>query len=147
MLGLRSVYLTLDLLGATPAANTVKSLQRCFILVILKVNRPAPNGFLTRDTFEVRCARTDYHLKTVSAIRRYLTVVHAAFVRRAVAKLSKAKLPVATRGRNGRRMLSRVPGEISLLEIYRASEAPPVRRTLISRPEGMCSQHPRQRKP
>jgi DNA-binding IscR family transcriptional regulator len=46
-------------------------------------------------------------------------------VRRAVAKLSKAGLLVATRGRNGRCMLSRAPKKISLLEIYRASEAPP----------------------
>ncbi|WP_051180594.1 Rrf2 family transcriptional regulator [Caballeronia insecticola] len=47
-----------------------------------------------------------------------------AFVRRALAKLSKAGLVIATRGRNGSSVLSRDPREISLLDIYLASEAP-----------------------
>lgn len=46
------------------------------------------------------------------------------FVRRALAKLSKAGLVVATRGRNGASTLARPPETISLLEIYRVSEAP-----------------------
>jgi Rrf2 family protein len=47
------------------------------------------------------------------------------FVRRTLAKLSKAGLVTATRGRNGSCILARSPERISLLDIYRASEAPP----------------------
>ncbi|MFS2007129.1 Rrf2 family transcriptional regulator [Duganella sp. CT11-25] len=46
------------------------------------------------------------------------------FVRRSVAKLSKAGIVVATRGKHGACKLARPPAEISLLDIYRASEAP-----------------------
>jgi len=46
------------------------------------------------------------------------------FVRRSVAKLSKAGIVVATRGKHGACRLARPPEEISLLDIYRASEAP-----------------------
>jgi Rrf2 family protein len=46
------------------------------------------------------------------------------FVRRSVAKLSKAGIVIATRGKNGACRLARPPEEISLLDIYRASEAP-----------------------
>ncbi|NGZ87690.1 Rrf2 family transcriptional regulator [Duganella aceris] len=46
------------------------------------------------------------------------------FVRRSVAKLSKAGIVTATRGKHGACRLARPPEEISLLDIYRASEAP-----------------------
>lgn len=48
----------------------------------------------------------------------------ATFVRRSVAKLSKAGIVVATRGKNGACKLARPPEQVSLLDIYRASEAP-----------------------
>ena len=47
-----------------------------------------------------------------------------SFVRRAVAKLSKAGIVTATRGKHGACSLARPPEQISLLDIYRASEAP-----------------------
>jgi Rrf2 family protein len=50
----------------------------------------------------------------------------ATFVRRAVSKLAKAGLVIATRGKNGATVLARDPAEISMLDIYRASEAPEV---------------------
>jgi len=46
------------------------------------------------------------------------------FVRRVVSKLAKAGLVTTARGRGGACTLSRAPEEITLLEIYRASEAP-----------------------
>jgi len=46
------------------------------------------------------------------------------FVRRSVAKLSKAGIVTTTRGKNGACTLARAPEEISLLDIYLASEAP-----------------------
>jgi Rrf2 family protein len=46
------------------------------------------------------------------------------FVRRSIAKLSKAGIVTATRGKNGACKLARRPEDISLLDIYRASEAP-----------------------
>jgi Rrf2 family protein len=46
------------------------------------------------------------------------------FVRRAISRLVKAGLIRATRGRNGACAIARSPSKISLLEIYRASEAP-----------------------
>lgn len=52
--------------------------------------------------------------------------VHAepTFVRRSIAKLAKAGIVITTRGKNGACTLARPPQEITLLDIYRASEAP-----------------------
>ena len=47
------------------------------------------------------------------------------FVRKSLSKLSKAGLIVTTRGKNGASTLARLPGQITLLDIYRASGAPP----------------------
>ncbi len=47
-----------------------------------------------------------------------------SFVRRTLAKLSKAKLVDTTMGKNGSCALARDPKEISLLDIYRAVDAP-----------------------
>jgi len=48
----------------------------------------------------------------------------ATFVRRSIAKLSRAGIVTATRGKHGACTLSRPPHDITLLDIYRASEAP-----------------------
>ena len=52
--------------------------------------------------------------------------VHAtpSFVRKSISKLVKAGLVVTTRGNAGYCALSRTSAKISLLDIYRASEAP-----------------------
>jgi Rrf2 family protein len=47
------------------------------------------------------------------------------FVRKSLSKLSKAGLIVTTRGKNGASTLTRSPKLITLLDIYRASAAPP----------------------
>lgn len=47
-----------------------------------------------------------------------------SFVRRAISKLAKAGLVTTTRGKNGACTLARPASAITLLEIYRASEAP-----------------------
>ena len=47
------------------------------------------------------------------------------FVRKSVSKLSKAGLIITTRGKNGASKLTRSPKQITLLDIYRASAAPP----------------------
>lgn len=47
-----------------------------------------------------------------------------SFVRRTIARLAKAGLVSTTRGKNGTCSLSRMPAEISLLDIYQASDAP-----------------------
>jgi Rrf2 family protein len=47
------------------------------------------------------------------------------FVRKSLSKLSKAGLIVTARGRNGASTLTRSPGKVTVLEIYRASAAPP----------------------
>lgn len=47
------------------------------------------------------------------------------FVRKSLSKLSKAGLIVTTRGKNGASALTRSPKQITLLDIYRASAAPP----------------------
>jgi Rrf2 family protein len=47
-----------------------------------------------------------------------------SFVRKSLSKLSKAGLIVTTRGKGGASVLARAPKEITLLDIYRASEAP-----------------------
>jgi Rrf2 family protein len=47
------------------------------------------------------------------------------FVRKSLSKLSKGGLVVTKRGKSGASMLSRSPRQITLLDIYRASAAPP----------------------
>lgn len=47
------------------------------------------------------------------------------FVRKSLSKLSKAGLVVTTRGKGGASVLARPPKRITLLDIYRASGAPP----------------------
>jgi Rrf2 family protein len=47
------------------------------------------------------------------------------FVRKSLSKLSKSGLIVTTRGKNGASKLTRSPKQITLLDVYRASEAPP----------------------
>ena len=47
-----------------------------------------------------------------------------SFVRKSLSKLAKAGLVVTTRGKNGASTLARPPEQITLLDIYRASEAP-----------------------
>ncbi len=47
------------------------------------------------------------------------------FVRKSLSKLSKAGLVVTKRGKSGASLLSRSPRQITLLDIYRASAAPP----------------------
>jgi Rrf2 family protein len=47
------------------------------------------------------------------------------FVRKSLSKLSKAGLVVTTRGKSGASVLARPPRQITLLDIYRASAAPP----------------------
>jgi Rrf2 family protein len=47
------------------------------------------------------------------------------FVRKSLSKLSKAGLVVTKRGKSGAATLARAPRKITLLDIYRASGAPP----------------------
>src|SRR6201981_2795031 len=47
------------------------------------------------------------------------------FVRKSLSKLSRAGLIVTTRGKNGASRLTRSPEQITLLELYPASAAPP----------------------
>jgi Rrf2 family protein len=47
------------------------------------------------------------------------------FVRKSLSKLAKAGLIITTRGKNGASTLTRSPKQITLLDIYRASAAPP----------------------
>jgi Rrf2 family protein len=47
------------------------------------------------------------------------------FVRKSLSKLSKAGLIVTKRGKGGASALARSPRQITLLDIYRASAAPP----------------------
>ena len=47
------------------------------------------------------------------------------FVRKSLSKLSKAGLVVTKRGKSGAATLARTPRKITLLDVYRASGAPP----------------------
>jgi DNA-binding IscR family transcriptional regulator len=47
------------------------------------------------------------------------------FVRKSLSKLSKAGLVVTKRGKSGASVLARPPRQITLLDVYRASGAPP----------------------
>jgi Rrf2 family protein len=63
--------------------------------------------------------------ETASAILAESVNAEPTFVRKSLSKLSKAGLIVTTRGKNGASKLTRSPKRITLLDIYRASAAPP----------------------
>jgi len=67
-----------------------------------------------------------YHGKEISSGTLAESVnADPTFVRKSLSKLSKAGLVVTKRGKSGASMLSRSPRQITLLDIYRASAAPP----------------------
>src|ERR1700681_2239871 len=67
-----------------------------------------------------------YHGKELSSATLAASVnADPTFVRKSLSKLSKAGLIVTTRGKNGASTLTRSPEQITLLDVYRASAAPP----------------------
>jgi Rrf2 family protein len=67
-----------------------------------------------------------FHGKEVSSATLAESVkADPTFVRKSLSKLSKAGLIVTTRGKNGASTLTRSPEQVTLLDIYRASAAPP----------------------
>ena len=66
-----------------------------------------------------------YGKEISSAILAESVNADPTFVRKSLSKLSKAGLIATTRGKNGASTLTRSPKLISLLDIYRASAAPP----------------------
>jgi Rrf2 family protein len=67
-----------------------------------------------------------FHGKEISSATLAESVnADPTFVRKSLAKLSKAGLIVTTRGKNGASALTRSPELVTLLDIYRASAAPP----------------------
>jgi DNA-binding IscR family transcriptional regulator len=67
-----------------------------------------------------------YHGKELSSATLAASVnADPTFVRKSLSKLSKAGLVVTTRGKVGASVLARAPKRITLLDIYRASAAPP----------------------
>jgi Rrf2 family protein len=61
------------------------------------------------------------------------------FVRKSLSKLSKAGLVVTKRGKSGSAKLARTPRKITLLDVYRASGAPPTFAIHSYRVEPRCS--------
>src|SRR6202162_2981110 len=75
----------------------------------------------------IMTALGDHHGEQVTSAHLTLSVrAHESQVRSVLSKLVKAGLVVTSRGRNGSSSLSRPANKISLLEIYKAIEAPPV---------------------
>jgi Rrf2 family protein len=67
-----------------------------------------------------------YHGEEISsAILSDSVSADPTFVRKSLSKLSKAGLVVTRRGKSGASVLARPPRKITLLDIYRASAAPP----------------------
>jgi len=67
----------------------------------------------------------DHGEEVSSAILASSVNADPTFVRKSLSKLSKAGLVVTKRGKSGASVLARPPRQISLLDIYRASAAPP----------------------
>jgi len=67
-----------------------------------------------------------YHGKEISSATLADSVnADPSFVRKSLSKLSKAGLVLTRRGKSGASVLARSPRQITLLDIYRASAAPP----------------------
>lgn len=62
-----------------------------------------------------------------------------SFVRKSLSKLAKAGLVITKRGKGGAATLARIPSEITLLDVYRASGAPPAFGIHAYREEPHCS--------
>jgi DNA-binding IscR family transcriptional regulator len=73
----------------------------------------------------VRALGFHHGTELASATRAASVNADPSFVRKSVSKLAKAGLIVTTRGKSGSSVLARSPKQITLLEIYRASQAPP----------------------
>jgi len=67
----------------------------------------------------------DHGEEVSSAILASSVNADPTFVRKSLSKLSKAGLVVTKRGKSGASALARPPRQITLLDIYRASAAPP----------------------
>ena len=67
----------------------------------------------------------DHGEEVSSAILASSVNADPTFVRKSLSKLSKAGLVVTRRGKNGASVLAHPPRQITLLDIYRASAAPP----------------------
>lgn len=65
-----------------------------------------------------------YGATTTSAELAASVNAEPSFVRRSVTKLARAGLVLTTRGKYGSCALARPPADITLLDIYRAAEAP-----------------------
>src|SRR5580658_712714 len=75
----------------------------------------------------IMTALGDHHSEPVISAHLTASVrAHESQVRSVLSKLAKAGLVVTSRGRNGFSSLSRPANEISLLEIFKAIEAPRV---------------------
>ena len=75
----------------------------------------------------IMTALGDHHGEQVTSAHLTASVrAHESRVRSVLSKLVKAGLVMASRGRHGFSSLSRPANRISLLEIYRAVEAPPI---------------------
>ncbi len=67
-----------------------------------------------------------YHGEEISSATLAESVnADPTFVRKSLSKLSKAGLIATKRGKSGASVLARPPRQITLLDIYRASAAPP----------------------
>jgi len=67
-----------------------------------------------------------FHREEISsAILAESVNANPTFVRKSLSKLSKAGLVVTKRGKSGASVLARPPRQITLLDMYRASAAPP----------------------
>src|SRR6201990_630912 len=67
-----------------------------------------------------------FHSKEISsAVLADSVNADPTFVRKSLSKLSKAGLVVTKRGKSGASVLARPPRQITMLDIYRASTAPP----------------------
>ena len=75
----------------------------------------------------IMTALGDHHGEAVTSSDLTASVrAHESKVRSLLSKLVKAGLVVTSRGRHGFSSLSRPANKISLLEIYKAADAPPV---------------------
>lgn len=66
-----------------------------------------------------------FRKETSSAALAQSVNADPTFVRKSLSKLSKAGLITTTRGKNGASILTRSPEQVTLLDIYRATAAPP----------------------
>src|SRR6266852_7121621 len=116
---------------STESGEMLFAIKDCNRIVLLSITYCIGEGMSVKSVqftvaAHIMAALGYFHGKETSSATLADSVnADPTFVRKSLSKLSKAGLVVTKRGKSGASVLARPPRQITLLDIYRASAAPP----------------------